>query len=588
MDEMDMILSNMNSDVMARKKMVFLALEGATRNAKVVLGMDANIGSPRVMQWLHMVRPDAALHAIRNRGVYPGERKATIKYIPATARFQKDPYGPAIAETMESLQRGEHVIAPSSSKTYVLKLEEAFKQRFPSDGPTAKSGKFFYSKPTTKAAKDALELAVTDPDTHMTADLCSSSPVIGPGISRERPHFDKLIGFAMNSFERGPTVETFLQQLFRDRTVTDFTIYVKEGAGPRSLPSTVEDVFCAIEDEDRELAKLLGSTEHLDFLLAPSGTRPVCDRNSPSCVLYANNILTVANSFRNFPELLRADLIKQGFVVDEVYLGDEAPSVQVRRVGNDDDKDLADDVWRARYVVDNQEYRKLLEKDEIDTLDEVEVRQRHIYECIRNVHKVDPRRVDHNYEVVHCGKELVPYQNYIRFQTTPFSDIMDDFTRALREGDMEGVTKEYVAARGDMSRRIPFAVMLLAELLGCQPGEVERCKEDGFAVEEDALQAIHDTMLGPTPERLSFVRDFYGMDQTAESLTATMKRNAIKKVLHIGLGLKHVAPKKSNGKFVAGRPHLFKPLLWQEVREKYGRLDEYEATLPVEGCVIRP
>lgn len=110
MDEMDMILSNMNSDVMARKKMVFLALEGATKHAKIVLGMDANIGSPRVMQWLYMVRPDAALHAIRNRGVYPGEKKATIKYIPSTMRFQANPYGPAIAETMESLDRGEKVI----------------------------------------------------------------------------------------------------------------------------------------------------------------------------------------------------------------------------------------------------------------------------------------------------------------------------------------------------------------------------------------------------------------------------------------------------------------------------------------------
>jgi hypothetical protein len=110
MDEMDMILSNMNSDVMAQKKMVFLALEGATRHGKIVLGMDANIGSPRVMQWLHMVRPDAGLHAIRNRGVYPGERKATIKYIPGTTRFQKDPYGPAIAGTLEYLARGEHVI----------------------------------------------------------------------------------------------------------------------------------------------------------------------------------------------------------------------------------------------------------------------------------------------------------------------------------------------------------------------------------------------------------------------------------------------------------------------------------------------
>jgi hypothetical protein len=110
MDEMDMTLSNMNSDVMKRKKMVFLALEGAIKHAKIVLGMDANIGSPRVMQWLYMVRPDAALHAIRNRGVYPGERKATIKYIPSTMHFQADPYGPAIAETMESLDRGEKVI----------------------------------------------------------------------------------------------------------------------------------------------------------------------------------------------------------------------------------------------------------------------------------------------------------------------------------------------------------------------------------------------------------------------------------------------------------------------------------------------
>jgi hypothetical protein len=174
-----------------------------------------------------------------------------------------------------------------------------------------------------------------------------------------------------------------------------------------------------------------------------------------------------------------------------------------------------------------------------------------------------------------------------RFQTTPFSDIMDEFTRALKERDMEGITKEYVAARGDMSRRVPFAATLLTALLGCLPGEVKRCKEDGFAVEEDALQAIHDAILAPTPELLNFVRGFYGMDPADETLTATMKRNAIKKILHVGLGLNHVAPKKSNGKFVAGRPHLFKPLLWQEVREKYGRLDEYEGTLPVEKCVIR-
>jgi hypothetical protein len=39
-----------------------------------------------------------------------------------------------------------------------------------------------------------------------------------------------------------------------------------------------------------------------------------------------------------------------------------------------------------------------------------------------------------------------------RFQTTPFPYLVDDLTRTLKEGDIEGVTKEYVVARDDMSR----------------------------------------------------------------------------------------------------------------------------------------
>lgn len=126
--------------------------------------------------------------------------------------------------------------APSSSKRYVLKLKAAFDEQYPSDSPSAKTGKFFYSKPESEEAREALELAVTDPDTHLEADLCASSPVIGPGISRERSHFDKLIAFARNGYEQGPPVETFLQQLFRDRTINNFTIYLKSDPGLRSLP----------------------------------------------------------------------------------------------------------------------------------------------------------------------------------------------------------------------------------------------------------------------------------------------------------------------------------------------------------------
>lgn len=152
----------------------------------------------------------------------------------------------------------------------------------------------------------------------------------------------------------------------------------------------------------------------------------------------------------------------------------------------------------------------------------------------------------------------------------------------MKDGDIEGVTKEYVKAKGDMSRRVPFAVIVLAALLGSQPEDVERPKEDGFPVSENAIQEVHETLLGPTPERLAFVRKFYGFDQQGEE-TPTTKRSAIKKVLHIGLGLDHIAPKKANGKFQVSRPHTFVPKLWREVRELYGHYAEFEATQPESG-----
>jgi hypothetical protein len=142
--------------------------------------------------------------------------------------------------------------------------------------------------------------------------LVAFSPKLGPGASKERPFAEETVAFALNSLN-GPTVETLLQQHARFRTVTNSTIYYKQVISPVvDLPRTTEDVFLAIERNDKQLGRMLGDVACLNFL---KGSRGVCDRSSASCVLYANNILAKVESYLQYVPKLRADREKQGYVV---------------------------------------------------------------------------------------------------------------------------------------------------------------------------------------------------------------------------------------------------------------------------------
>jgi hypothetical protein len=83
MDEMDMVLTNLNSEVMKKRGQVLSCLEADVGSARVVIGMDANINCARVMEYLYMVRPSAELYTIRNRGLYPALRCAEIRIFEA-------------------------------------------------------------------------------------------------------------------------------------------------------------------------------------------------------------------------------------------------------------------------------------------------------------------------------------------------------------------------------------------------------------------------------------------------------------------------------------------------------------------------
>jgi hypothetical protein len=305
--------------------------------------------------------------------------------------------------------------APSASLRYVKQLTEATLSEF---GPS-KEVKAFHGAQKSPEDKKRLFQAVAEPDVHMLADLMTHTSVIGPGVSVERPWYDTVVALANNS-PFAPDVFGFIQMLFRLRIAGPMDIYLGAHSGPgcqpACLPATKEDVFRAIEDGDEELRKMLGSTDHLDFLVKRRGKRAICNRLSATCVLYANNVLARCDSLRHYLEIMTEDLQKQGLTV----IMKEAPCTETDQPppeASDPDADLTAKEWRAKYVVCADQYSNLKSLEETQDVGLLELKQIKLYEAIHDLYKVDPALVDIDFSDDFCAKDNKThdvYGNYMR------------------------------------------------------------------------------------------------------------------------------------------------------------------------------
>jgi hypothetical protein len=305
--------------------------------------------------------------------------------------------------------------APSASLRYVKQLTEATVSEF---GPS-KEVKAFHGAQKSSEDKKRLFQAVAEPDVHMLADLMTHTSVIGPGVSVERPWYDTVVALAYNSSFH-PDVFAFIQMLFWLRIGGPMDIYLsadnRRDCQPACLPTTKEDVFQAIEDEDEELRKMLGSTDHLDFLVRRRGKRAICNRESATCVLYANNVLARCDSIRHYLKIMTEDLQKQGLTVIEkgapCMETDDAPPE-----ASDPDANLMAEEWQEKYVVRGDQYSHFKVLEESQDIGLLELKQIKLYEAIHDFYKVDPALVDFDFFDDFCGednKNRDMYGNYIR------------------------------------------------------------------------------------------------------------------------------------------------------------------------------
>ncbi|GAQ83650.1 hypothetical protein KFL_001560170 [Klebsormidium nitens] len=569
MDEMDMVLTNLNSEVMSQRGRVLSCLEAFVAGAKVVIGMDANIDCARVMEYLFMARPDAVLQTIRNRGLYPAARRATIRVF-SQASGSLECIGTAVQDVLDRVARGTKVVCPSTSKRFVKHLEHHFNREYP-PAKSHKRGIFLHADKRSKADEDFFQKAMAEPDTFLEADCVAFSPKLGPGVSKEKPYAEETVAFALNSLN-GSDVETLLQQHARFRTVTNSTIYYKQVVSSAvDLPRSTEAVFQAIERDDRQIVRMLGDASGFHFL---RGSRGICDRSSASCVLYANNILAKVESYLEFVPKLKADLEKQGYEVTVEHIEPrgnlERPPPEVP-LGFDPDPELLDDEdWRARYIINSDLYGRLCERPE----------------------ELSPREQLQEYLFEMVTKTKEAHANYLRFREHRFATLAGDLDRALGQVNESGVVQEYVKVVRDPLNRVPFAVRILAFLVGCEEEQLDHGAEL-WEVSEERVQAAYARFIGFSKEQLQTIFNLYGFVQqisrrsktaeTGKNERKAQKRNAVGKVLRAGLGVELQLAKKSNNKFIS--PHLLTPAIYRGLHERYGSYDPGVGA--AEECIIR-
>jgi hypothetical protein len=310
----------------------------------------------------------------------------------------------------------------STSRTFIEQLEEAFGAMF---SGTDKTLLTFHGGKTSAEDKERLRQAVADPDRYMVAHCLGYSPTIGPGVSQEAKHYHRGVGIALNRPDDGPDVFTFTHMLQRVRDGGGIDIYYLESRAPKFVPSTKEGVFRAIERQDAELHALVKPSKVLDFL-ERQGQRPVCNRESAICNIYANNVPARYQSIMNYVGILSKDLEQQGFRVvnrlaEPLDEADEQGGVERSGV-LDPDASLSDDEWREVYCISLAEcYEIQRKRRKLEGVSELEQKQVDIYHYANEVYKVNYRQIDHTFFTTYCNEKAKRmYLNYRRWNFLPF------------------------------------------------------------------------------------------------------------------------------------------------------------------------
>lgn len=231
-DEAVSVFLHFNSPLMKHSSVNVARMDALMKTSGAVYFVDAAVDLPFMTRIVE--------HVCAGRGCDPV--RVTNRFVRRTNRkyeIYDKPRGKAAHDVIcAAVRAGDKVVVCSSTKSFVLELEEHAALRC----PLARVVTHYGSGSGKKAHGAAFEEPLKDVDDLWSkADLLIYSPSVSAGVSFETPHFDRLFANFVNCAFT-PGVEVSLQQLFRVRqlAVGDMTIFYSTFGGRSKQPSSVD------------------------------------------------------------------------------------------------------------------------------------------------------------------------------------------------------------------------------------------------------------------------------------------------------------------------------------------------------------
>ena len=245
-DEVNSMVLHTRSSTMKHPTAVLQALEFFICNAKQIILLDASADDMPSFNFVQCIERLIGVDAywIRNRFQTPMSRVARVHA--CTSGNPKDKHAlqsAALQRVRELVQQGKRVYVPCTSASHCKKLELMLSTDFPDVKVICVTG--------DDAGSKKRELAMHIDAVLSGVQVAIVSPAMTAGPSFEMEHFTHVVAYAKNAgVQLGPTVDAFLQQLFRVRDLGDageLDIYVLDPPEVRGKAGPVAE--CELEAE---------------------------------------------------------------------------------------------------------------------------------------------------------------------------------------------------------------------------------------------------------------------------------------------------------------------------------------------------
>lgn len=234
-DEAVSVFLHFNSPLMSKAAVNVARLDALMKTSSAVYFVDAAVDLPFMSRIVDYVCAARGCEPVRVTNTFV--RRTNRKY-----EICDKPRGRAAHDVIcAAVRAGDKVVVCSSTKSFVLELEEHAALRCPMARVVTHYGGGSGKKTNGKATAFEEPLKDVD-DIWSKADLLIYSPAVSAGVSFELPRFDRLFANFVNCAFT-PGVEVSLQQLFRVRQlgIGDMTIFYSTFGGRCKQPASVDD-----------------------------------------------------------------------------------------------------------------------------------------------------------------------------------------------------------------------------------------------------------------------------------------------------------------------------------------------------------